>query len=332
MKAIRFYEHGGPEVLRVEDLPIPQPQQGEVLVRIEAAGVQFADTMRRRGSYPAPTSLPFLPGQQIVGIIEEVGEGVTTFSPGTIVLATLPYGGGYAQYVVLPVASTARLVVLPSGIDPVTVATLQVQGLTAYLNLKISGRLQPGESVLVHAAGGGVGTLAVQLAKLLGASRVIATASTDEKLAIARELGADVCVNYTHQDWAQQVVKANGGHGVDVILEMVGGDILTQSFACLSPFGRLVVYGNASGQPVAVNPQQLLNPCQSITGFYLTQFFAAKPDLMRESLATLLEYARDGRLRLDVGEVLPLAQAEDVHRHMDARQTIGKIVLQPWAS
>ena len=214
MKVIRFHEYGGPEMLRYEDIPTPTPGPGQVLVKVKAAGVNYADAMRRQGAYLEPSPLPYVPGMEAAGTVEAVGEGVTSVAVGTSAIAIVTDGGGYAEYAV---AASDQVIPLPPGLEPAQSTALIVQGLTAYLLLKDAASLQAGQSVLVHAAAGGVGTLAVQLAKLLGAGRVIATASTEEKLAQARSLGADVTVNYTQGDWPQQVIAANDGQGVNLI-------------------------------------------------------------------------------------------------------------------
>lgn len=327
MKAVRFYRYGGPEVLQIEDIPVPQPQAGEVLVKVTASGVNYADTMRRWNTYPEPTPLPYTPGGEVAGTVEALGEGVGTVAIGTSVLAAMPAGGGYAQYVTIP---AGQLIPLPPQLDPLRATAVLVQGLSAHLLLKASARLQPGESVLVQAAAGGVGILAVQLAKRIGAGRVIAAASSIAKLELAQSLGADAGVNYTHDNWPQQVLDANGGRGVDVILEMVGGSVFERNFDCLAPFGRVVVFGLASGQTTLLDPQRLLARCQSIIGFYLGQFFA-QPELIQTSLGELIEEIISDRLTLHVGHVLPLSKVAEAHRLLEGRQTTGKVVLQPWA-
>jgi NADPH:quinone reductase len=192
------------------------------------------------------------------------------------------------------------------------------------------GRLEKRESVVVHAAAGGVGTLAVQLAKLFGAGKVIATASTEEKLAIAKELGADELVNYTKEGWEQQIVELTDGKGADVILEMVGGSIFYQSLQCLAPFGRLVFYGMASGTPVKMNPARLMEKNQAVLGFFLPQMMA-KPKLYhyQQSLQELISYVNSGQLKLLIGGTYPLEEAANVHRLLQGRKTTGKLILVP---
>jgi NADPH:quinone reductase len=326
MKAVRFHKTGGPEVLVYEEVPDPTPQEGEVLIRIEAVGVNFADVMRRRGDeYPDPSPPPFTLGVEVAGTIAAVGKGVASVEAGSLVFAT-PGGGGYAQYVRMPAAA---VVPVPGGISAVQATTLVVQGLTAALCLRKSARLVANESVLVEAAAGGVGSFAVQLAKLYGAGKVIAAASTPEKRAIAERLGADVSVDYTTPGWADTVRELTSGRGADVILEATGGETLGQALKAMAPFGRMVVYGQSSGKPAQVDPWRLTVPNQSVAGFYLGAFLAF-PDLINATLAEIIGYVMAGKLSLQVGMVLPLSRAAEAHRLLEGRQTTGKVVLQPW--
>ncbi len=216
MKAALAEEFGEPDVLQYTEVERPSPGQGEALIEVRSIGVNYADTMRRRNQYLVPQELPFVPGSEVAGVISEAGDGVDGVSVGDRVV-TLLGEGGYAPYAVAPVEN---LIPLPDGLDFDEAAAVPLQGLSAYHILKTSGRLVEGESVLVHAAAGGVGTLAVQMAKLLGAGKVIATASTQEKLELARDLGADVLVNYTEDGWPERVREATDGAGADVIMEM----------------------------------------------------------------------------------------------------------------
>jgi NADPH:quinone reductase len=326
MKTVRFHATGGPEVLRYEEVPDPKPGPGEVLVKVEAVGVNFADVLRRRGDdYPEPSPPPFTLGGEIAGTVAALGAGTTKLAVGDPVYAT-PRIGGYAQYVVVPAAT---VVPLPDGISPVEATTLVVQGLTAALALRHSARMAFGDTVLVEAAAGGVGSFAVQLARTWGASTVIGAASTPGKRASVLELGADMVVDYTQPGWADQIRSMTGGKGVDIILEMVGGEVVAQALDALAPFGRMVVYGQASGKPALVNPQRLVTDNQSVTGFYIGGFFR-HPDIIERTLSELVALVGAGRLKLPVGTVLPLSEAVKAHRMLEGRQTIGKVVLQPW--
>ncbi|WP_053361922.1 NADPH:quinone oxidoreductase family protein [Bacillus sp. FJAT-27251] len=324
MKAIQLKEYGGPEVLNLVKADRPVPTGRQVLIEVKAVGVNYADTARREGQYVIPTPLPFTPGAEVAGIVVEVGNEVTDIKPGARVV-TLIESGGYAEYVL---ADERGLIPLPGQIDFKTAAALPLQGLSAYHVLKTMGRLEPGETVLVHAAAGGVGTIAVQLAKIFGAGKVIATASTEEKLGLARDMGADVLVNYSEAGWEQKVLEATGGKGVDVALEMAGGDIFYKTLKCLAAFGRLVIYGVASGEQSKFNPSSLMARNQSVIGFFLPQIMRQQ-DLLASSTRELFQYVGEGRLKLTIGGVYPLEEAGKVHRMLQGRQTIGKLILEP---
>lgn len=325
LKAVRFHELGGPAVLRYEDVPKPLPQPGEVLIRVAAAGVNYADTLFRQGKYLVRPKLPQIPGLEVAGIIAAVGDGVREFAVGERVLAITPRGGGYAEYATAPASG---LLPVPDELEFEAAAALPIQGLTAHQVLSLCGRLTPGESVLVHAAAGGVGSLTIQIAKLLGAGLVIATASSPAKLELAKALGADVLINYREADFVQPVKDATGGKGADIIVETVGGDVLTRSLDCLAPFGRLVVAGMASGQMSKVNVQRLLGANQSIVGYYLMPVLQ-RSGMADAALADLMAWSADGQLRITVGQARPLAEAARVHEELEARATVGKLVLIP---
>ncbi|MEE6132245.1 alcohol dehydrogenase [Priestia aryabhattai] len=325
MKAIQFKQYGSPDVLRVINLARPVPKKKDVLIKVEAIGVNYADTARREGAYVVDTPLPFIPGSEVAGEVVELGEEVEGIKVGMKVVTLLGShrATGYAEYTL---ADSRGLIPLPDGVDLKQAAALPLQGLTAYHILKTMGRIEKGETVVVHAAAGGVGTLAVQLAKKFGA-HVIATASSDEKLAIAKRLGADVLINYTEAGWQNKVMEETK-HGADVILEMVGGSIFYDSLQCLAPFGRLVFYGMASGQPVKFNPGRLMEKNQSVMGFFLPQMMA-KPSLYQQSLQELLTYMKNGELELLIGGTYPLEDAAHVHRLLQGRKTTGKLILVP---
>lgn len=327
MKATRFHETGGPEVLVYEDVPDPTPGAGEVLIRVEAVGLNFADVMRRRGDdYPEPSPPPFILGAEIAGTIAALGADVTGFDISALVLAT-PGVGGYAQYICVPAAS---IIPVPPGVSAVQASALVGHGLTAALSLRNAARLAKGESVLIEAAAGGLGSFAVQLAKLYGAGRIIAAASTPEKRALAERLGADASVDYTAPEWGDQVRELTSGRGVDVVLETVGGENVTQALRALAPFGRMVFLGQSSGKTALVDPWQLTAPNRTVTGFYIGGYLAF-PELIQATLGELIGFILTGKLSLQVGTVLPLAQAAEAHRLLEGRKTTGKVVLQPWA-
>lgn len=321
MKAIRFHAHGDPSVLRYEEAPTPEPGPGEVLVQVAAAGINYADLLQRQGVYPITGDLPAILGFEVAGTVVAHGADVSAPAIGTRVLAGLG-GGGYAEYVVAPAPA---VVPLPDSLGFPEAAALFLQGLTAYGLLQDAGRLQSGETVLVHSAAGGVGSLAVQLARLLGAGRVIGTASNAEKLDLVRRLGADAAVNYSQPGWVEQVLAATDEQGADIVLDAVGGEIGAQSLALLGRGGRLVVYGAASGQPTLVPAQQLSFKGQSVIGYSMGALMT--PAQIAARARELLGFVAAQRLKLIVGQTYPLRDAALAHQAMAERRTTGKLVL-----
>jgi NADPH2:quinone reductase len=315
VRAIQITEFGSPEVLRAVELPDPEPADGEVLVRVARAGINFADTHQRRDDYLAPAQLPLIPGGEISG----------TTPDGTRVAALLP-GGGYAELVAVP---EAYLVPVPDEVSDDQAAGLLLQGLTAWATLKISAHLEQGESVLVHAAAGGVGTLAVQLAKRMGAGTVIGIASSEEKRELAERLGADATIDSHADDLESAILEANGGKPVDVVLEMSGGKAFEASYAALAPFGRLITYGIASREPNEVNTGNLMRDTRGVIGFWLIQMVAHRQDLLREGIGELLAAVASGDLEVVIGGVYPLTDAARAHEDIQARRTQGKLLLDP---
>jgi NADPH:quinone reductase len=324
MKAVQLQKFGGPEVLEMVEIDRPVPTGREVLIEIKAIGVNYADTARREGQYVVKTPLPFIPGAEIAGVVTAVGEKVASVKPGMRVV-TLIESGGYSEFAL---ADETSLIPIPEQLDFQNAAALPLQGLSAYHVLKTMGRLEKGETVLVHAAAGGVGTLSVQLAKLFGAGKIIATASSPEKLELARKMGADVLINYSESNWVEQVLEATGGKGVDVALEMVGGEVFNKTLKCLATFGRLVVFGAASGEQSRMYPSSLMARNQSVIGFFLPQIMR-KPELLQHSLVELLTYLGEGKLKLTIGGVFPLEEAANVHVLLQSRKTTGKLLLEP---
>lgn len=315
MRAIQIREYGGPEVLRLVDLPDPTPADGFDVVQVTAAGVNYADTHQTDNSYLSSTSLPTVPGSEVAGRTAD----------GRRVVA-LVGSGGYAEKALAPASLTFPL---PDAVDDGPALALLVQGLTAWHLLRTCGRMQPGESVVVHAAAGGVGTLAVQLAKAWGAGRVIGTASSPQKRALAEALGADITVEADVEDMNAALRAANDGRKVDVVLEMVGGPTFDGSLRALAPFGRLVVFGMASRvAPTPVAPGSLMVGSKTVTGFWLVDCLR---DLATVSgpMAELLDMTADGRLRPVVGATYPLGDARRAHEDLRARRTTGKVILDP---
>jgi NADPH2:quinone reductase len=316
MRAIQITEFGGPEVLRLVDLPSPSPGPGEVLIEVSRAGVNYADTHNADNSYLAPASLPLIPGGEVVGRTQD----------GRRVVALLPGGGGYAGWAVAPSALTFDL---PDTVDDGTALGLIVQGATAWMLLRQCAHLAPGESVVIHAAAGGTGTLAVQMARSMGAGRIIASASTAEKRELAMSLGADVAIDPAADDLTAAIREANGGNRVDVILEMTGGRVTDQSLVALAPLGRLIFFGMASRQPPKpIDPRNLLSHSSTVSGFWLAHALA-KPGLMQQALTDLFTATTAGDLRVIIGGDHPLSEAPRVHEDLLARRTTGKILLDP---
>jgi NADPH2:quinone reductase len=315
MKAISIHEFGGPEQLRLEAIEKPQPKVDEVLIKNAAAGINYADIMVRSGTYLRNPQLPTIPGFEAAGIVAAVGANVTDWHVGQRVLA-LVREGGYAEYVV---ANISQLVPIPDGMAFSQATALLVQGLTAVALLR---DVQAGQTIVVHAAAGGVGSLLVQLAKYKGA-RVIGTASSAAKLAKAMELGADVGINYTESDWAEQLLKATNGNGADFIIEMVGGDIGRQNLNCLATYGTMIVYGSASREDFHISALGLLANMHTVKGYYLT---LDSPYNRAQYAKELMEHIKAGRLQVMV-TAFPLARAADAHRAIEGRTTMGKVVL-----
>jgi NADPH2:quinone reductase len=313
MRAIQITEFGGPEVLVLRDIDDPRSDNGLVPVDVASAGINYADTHQAENSYHSPAQLPLVPGAEVVGTTPE----------GERVVALLPAGGGYAEKALVHRALT---VPLPDAVEDGQALSLVLQGLTAWHLLRTSAKLEPGESVVVHAAAGGVGTLAVQLAKRWGAGRVIAAASSEEKRALALELGADVAIDANAPDMKAAIQEAAGGK-VDVVLEMVGGDTFTGSFEALAPFGRLVTFGMASRRiPEPVDVVKLNARSRGVIGFWLAHCFQ-DPAMFGPPMEELLRMVADGELRTIVGGVYPMAEARRAHEDLRARRTVGKLVL-----
>ncbi|MER5913929.1 zinc-binding dehydrogenase [Streptomyces sp. NPDC001982] len=328
-------EQGGPEVLRLVDLPDPQPGPGQILIRVEAAAVNFSDVMRRRGDdYPVPTPSPFVPGAEVSGTVVALGENVDGPAVGTSVFAMVgaDASGGYAE---LAVAFAPNVIPIPPGLEPDAAAGIVVAGLAATLILTETVGIEEGHSVFIPAAAGGVGGYAVQIAKLLGAGNVIAGASTEAKRKIALGFGADHAVDYSDPNWVKTVRDLTGGTGVDVALEMSGGDRLAQTLGLLAPFGRLVVFGSVSGVPGRLDENALLPwlydpaPNQSVVGFNLGPWFELRLPAAVAALHRLIEWVGSGQVRVPVSRAFPLAEAAEAHRLLESGATTGKLVLKP---
>jgi NADPH2:quinone reductase len=314
MRAIQLEEFGGADAMQLVELPDPQAADGQVVIDVARAGVNFADTHATRDDYLAAQELPLIPGGEVAGR-----------TPDGRRVAALLMNGGYAEKVVVP---ESVLVPVPDEVSDEEAAALLLQGLTARSLLRISARLQEGESVVVQAAAGGTGSLAVQLAKRMGAGRVIGLASSQEKRELALRLGADAAVDSRAKDLEAQILEANGGQPVDVVLEMSGGDAFQACLGALAPFGRLVSYGLASRKPVELRNVDLMRTSRAVVGFWLVHLFG-RPEELREGIAELLQAVAKRELEVVIGGVYPLSEAGRAHEEIAARKTHGKLLLDP---
>jgi NADPH2:quinone reductase len=318
MQAIRIHAPGGPEAMELEEIDVPRPVAGEVLVHVEAAGVNYIDIYDRTGVYAQ--ALPATIGREGGGTVTEVGEGVSEFKSGDrVAWAMVP--GSYAEYCVLP---AHRLVPVPDGVSSTLAAAVMLQGMTAHYLTRTTYPLKQGDTCLVHAAAGGVGLLLCQMAKARGA-RVIGTVSTDEKAALARDAGADEIIFYTRQDFAAEVKRLGG---TNVIYDGVGKATFEAGFDCLRPRGMMVVFGQSSGKPPPVDPQTLNSKGSLfVTRPTIANYISDRAELL-ERAADVLGAVRDGSLKVRLHQTFPLAQAGDAHTALEGRQSAGKLVLE----
>ena len=320
MKAVRVHKYGGPEVLTLEEIPVPEPKAGEARVKIEAAGVNYIDIYQRTGLYPMKT--PFTLGTEGAGIVDAVGPDVTEVKKGDRVgYAMIP--GSYAEYAIV---SAARLVPIPSNIEARVAAALMLQGMTAHYLTHNTYPLKKGDTALIHAAAGGVGLLLIQIAKQLGA-KVIGTVSTEAKAKLAKEAGADHVILYTQTDFLAEVKKLTDGRGLEVVYDSVGQTTFDKSLECLKPRGYMVLFGQSSGPVVPFDPARL-----AARG----SLFLTRPSLAHYSLdrAELLQRASDifnwaaaGTLKVRIDKSFPMAEAAEAHRQLEGRKTTGKVIL-----
>jgi len=317
VRAIQMTEFGGPEVLRLADLPVPEPGPDEVLIRVSHAGLNFADTHTRTNSYVQRATLPLVPGGEVAGVRQDTGERVVA----------LVGSGGYAEYALAP---SDRVFPVPDGLDDGSALAMLIQGTTAWHLYRTAARVTDGESVVVHGAAGGVGSLAVQLGHPMGAGRVIATASSESKRALALELGADVAIDPAPERLLERLLEANGGAPVDVVFEMSGGEVFEQSYRALAPFGRIVAYGIATNEANEVSTGSLLRHSRSVVGFYLFHCLE-RDDMFAQALSDLFARAAAGELKAIVGATYPLEQAARAQIDLRERRTTGKLLLDPRA-
>jgi len=323
MKAIVFAQTGGPEVLMEAEVPRPDVRPGGVVIRNHAIGVNFADTRFRQGIYTVKPKLPDIPGMEAAGVIEAVGEGVTNVRPGMRVAAFT--SRAYAEYCASP---AFMAIPLPDAVSFVDGAALLIQALTAYHALHTMDTTGPGKTVLVHAAAGGVGLAAVQLAKAAGA-RVFGTVSSDTKVDLVKRAGADAIINYVRDKFADEVLRLTANRGVDLILDAVGKPTFEEGLRCLAPFGNIVVYGRAGGAPDPLNLSVLSPKSLKVSAFSLPTLTRGFPDRTRESAERCFALLREGRLKLHIGKTFLLARAAEAHRYLESRESTGKLILLP---
>jgi NADPH2:quinone reductase len=329
MKAVRVHELGGPEVLRYEEVSDPRPQVGEVLVKIEAAGVNFLDIYYRSGFHWGGhhrRALPYIPGAEAAGTVVEVGADVDGIKAGDRVAYGISNGlGSYAEFYAVP---SGHLYKLPSSVDFRSAAAVMLQGMTAHYLTHSTYAVKPNDTVLIHAAAGGTGLLLVQIAKMRGA-RVIGTVSTEGKAGFAREAGADATINYTRQDFAAEVRKLTDGKGVNVVYDSVGRETYEKSLDSLAPLGCLAIFGQASG-PVPPFDTAVLNAkgSLSLARPSLTHNVASHADVVWRA-GDLFKWIEAGKLNVKIGKTFSLANADDAHREMESRRSVGKILLVP---
>lgn len=323
MRAVRASKPGGPEVLRIEDLPVPVPAPGEVLIAVAAAGLNRADTLQREGNYKLPSGASDVLGLEVSGTIAALGPGVPQFSVGDEVVALLS-GGGYAEQVAVP---AGQVVIAPTGLDLVSAAALPEAMATVYSNLFVSTRVVPGETVLIHGGAGGIGTAAIQLVKAFGGT-VAVTAGSREKLDAAADLGADILINYREVDFVQEIKNATGGRGADVILDVVGAKYLARNIDALNFSGRLAIIGLQGGATAELDIRSLMTKGASVVGTLL------RPRPVQEKTAIMKALSKEvwplvtsGQVQVRVDATFPLAEAAAAHRYFDSGSHIGKVLL-----
>jgi NADPH2:quinone reductase len=322
MRAIQIEEWGGPDVMQVVDLDVPEPGDDQVLIHVTRAGINYADTHQLENSYLAKFELPLIPGAEVAGVVERGGGG---FQAGQRVVA-MTGTGAYAEYVAAPAAQTFAI---PDGVDDELALALLIQGLTAWHLYRTCARVQDGESVVVISGAGGVGSLAVQLGHHMGAGRVIATASSPEKRELTLELGADAAVDPASEDLTAALIEANEGKRVDAVFDMAGGKIFDGSLRALAPFGRMVTYGIAGREQNEVQTGLLMRKSWSVVGFWLMHCLLNPDEMIRKPLADLYERAARGEVRAVPGGTYGMSDVKRAHEDLRARKTRGKLLLDP---
>ncbi|WP_254841421.1 quinone oxidoreductase family protein [Natronomonas marina] len=323
MRAIEVTEYGDADALTVSEAEVPDPGEGQVRIEVRAAGINFADIMQRRGHYQGGPKPPYVPGMEVAGVVDAVGEGVNREEGEAVV--SLVEGRGYAEYAL---ADARGLLDIPGDMSFEEAAGFPVQWLTAHNCLHEWGGLEEGETVLVHAAAGGVGSAAVQLADDAGAT-VLGTASTPEKLEMAADLGMDHGIRYTEEDFVERVDDITDGEGVDLVLDGIGGETTDRSLDALTSFGRMVSFGAAAGEPGRPNTADLLFGNKTVIGYHLGRAIAEKPMRVMGAVPELTQLLGDGTLAVQVGHTFDLEAAAEAHEFIEDRNSSGKVVLIP---
>lgn len=322
MKAVVVTEFGGPGVLNFIDVEVPSIQAHQVLIKVDATSVNFADIKSRYGRKGA--KLPFIPGLDATGVITQVGESVKGLNAGQRVIA-FPSEGSYAEYIV---ANEALTFVIPDEIGMETAAACPIVSFLSYKLLADLARIEKGETVLIHAAAGGVGTTSIQLAKLLGAGKVIGTVGSEEKKQVALQSGADYVINYTSEDFSTVVNDVTDGEGANVILDSIAGKVSEQSMNCLAPYGRLIHFGNSSGEVGNFKTAELHSSCRSVLGFSLGTTRSKRPEILKATAEKVLPLIAEGKLTFHIGNQFDLKDAKQAHELVEGRKSVGKVLLK----
>jgi NADPH2:quinone reductase len=325
MKAVLVTKFGGPEVLEYKSIDIPTIGPTQVLIRVAAASINFADIKARLGKYHGAGNPPFIPGLDVAGTIESIGSEVTHLNVGQRVIA-FPDSGSYTEYTV---ADQILTFPIPDTIDFDTAAACPLVSFTSYNLLAEVARLQKGESVLIHAAAGGIGTTAIQLAKLLGAKTVIGTVGSDAKVDIVRQAGADFVLNYESEHFVEEVLELTNAEGANVILDSLAGEIFEKSLECLSRFGRIVNFGNATQHTGKFHTNGLHASCRSVLGYSFGTTRKYHPERVKHTAEAVIPYLANGQLEMIINKRFKLVEAGQAHEWIESRKSTGKILLQP---
>lgn len=328
MKSILVKERGAADVLEIVELPKPNISTNDILLKISAVGINFADIMQHQGTYPLQLPLPYTPGMEMIGIVESVGSQVKNINIGERIAAISFAAGGYAEYAVV---KPQQIIPVPDNISDRQVLALLIQGLSAYLLLSYAAKVRQGESILVHAAGGGVGNLLVQIAKLIDGGHVFGTAGTTQKRDRIKTYGVDYAIDYNSLNWHEDIIEITDGKGIDIILDPVGGSATAQNLSCLGVEGRLINYGWLSGNYPSLTPKQcqtLLFNNQSVSGFAVNVVMERHPDVVDAAFKQLFDWVVQDKLKPVLGSVFPLEDATKAHQAILNRETMGKVTLR----